>query len=191
MEEFLNFLNKYIKLNQEEMNLLSESLRVLNFSKKEVIQKAGDTANKFYFNVKGFVRMYYVVDGVEKTAYFYPQNTFVSDFESYVKETPTEINFQALEDTILIELTKEKANQGLELSKNLQKLAIIMMEQEMIVAQQIIKSFITESPEQRYLKLIEDSPEIIQKAQNQHIASYLQITPESLSRLKHKLYSNS
>ncbi|MDC1068703.1 Crp/Fnr family transcriptional regulator [Candidatus Kapabacteria bacterium] len=191
MEEFFKYLNTFIKLDNKLIEMFSEVFTVRNFKKREVIQKEGDIATKFYFNVKGFVRLYYLADGDEKTAFFYPKNHFVSDFESYVRETPSKINFQAMEDTQLIEITKDAANKGLELSKEFQSLAIILMEEEMIVNQQMIRSFLTRTPEQRYFDLLKDSPEIIQKVPQQHIASYLRITPESLSRLKNKHYKNS
>ena len=184
METFLEFINNHIPLEPEEIEMFTQGLKVRTFKKKEIILSEGQIATRFFFNSKGFVRLYYNVDGDEKTAFFYPKNNFVSDYESYVMETPSKMNFQAMEDTTLIEISKDLANEGLLMSPKLMALAIKMMEHEFIIAQNLIRSALTESPEKRYYDLIKESPEIFQKVPQQHIASYLGIAPESLSRIK-------
>lgn len=184
MEELIKFLDSIIPLDEEEKELMRNLLRVRHFRKREIIQREGDIAKKFYFNAKGFVRLFYLAKGEEKTAFFYPKNNFVSDFESYVHETPTKVNFQAMEDTILVEITKDIANQWLKASQKMEALAIDLMEMEMILHQKLIRSILTETPEERYFKLMDESPEIIEKVPSRHIASYLGVAPESLSRIK-------
>lgn len=135
--------------------------------------------------------MFYNIDGEEKTAFFYSKNNFVSDYESYVKEVPSKMNFQAIEDTLLIEINKEMANAGLLASQKLSNLAIKFMEDEFIVVQNLIRSMLTESPEKRYWDLIKGAPEIVKKVPQNQIASYLGIQPESLSRIKKRIFQFS
>jgi CRP-like cAMP-binding protein len=188
MEEFISLLNSMAKLTEQEVSFLRDNIKERVFTKRQMILREGDIAKKFFFIAEGFIRLFYINDkGEEKTAFFYPKMTFASDFEGYVKGTPTNVNMQAMEDTRLIIISKEEAEFGLGQLENMSLLAVRFMEEEMILHQRLIKSILTETPEQRYLKLISESPEIIQKVPSKHIASYLGISPESLSRIRSKI----
>ncbi|GAB5464847.1 MAG: Crp/Fnr family transcriptional regulator [Candidatus Kapaibacteriales bacterium] len=189
MEEFIALLNSIIPLSDEVNSIMRDSLIEKHYRKKEVFHIEGERSDRFYFNAQGFVRLYYNVDGEEKTAFFYPKGTFVSDFDSYVNDTPSKVNFQALEDTRLIILDKENAEKSLMQIPEMAILAVRFMEMEMVLHQKLIKSILTESPEERYKNLLENSPEIIAKSPSKHIASYLGIAPEHLSRLKNKIHN--
>lgn len=191
MQNFLNYINRFVELSQEEFHLFQQGLKIRTFRKKEMILNEGELANKFWFNSEGFVRLFYLVEGQERTAFFYPKNTFVSDYESYVKGVPSKMNFQAIEDTVLIEISREMADIGLLASPKLANLAIKFMEDEFVVVQNLIRSLLTESPEKRYWDLIKDSPEIIEKVPQNQISSYLGIQPESLSRIKKRAFQIS
>lgn len=191
MEEFITFLSRFITLEDSEIDFVKNNMPIKSYKKREIIQQEGEVVKKFYFNAEGFVRMYYLADGKEKTAFFYPKNTFVSDYESYVHETPTKINFQAMEQTRLVEISKDTADHWLAASPKFAQLAVKLMEDDLILHQNIIREVVTQSPEERYYQMMENSPEIFQKVPQQHIAAFLGLVPESLSRIKKRHFAKT
>lgn len=94
-----------------------------------------------------------------------------------------------MEDTRLVEISKENANEWLLASPKMARLAIQLMEDDLILHQNIIREMVTQSPEERYFRLMQDSPEIFKKVPRQHIVVFWGIEPESLSRIKKRLFA--
>ncbi|MEL6250822.1 MAG: Crp/Fnr family transcriptional regulator [Bacteroidota bacterium] len=184
LQPFFDHLNQFLELNKQELGFLKEAVHFREFSKGSVLLESGKLSQAFYFNLKGCVRLYYEVDGEEKTAFFYTENQFISSYESFTRQLPSRHSLQCIEDCQLVEIGMEAAANLLAYSPKFEALARIMMEEELIIYQDIISSFITLKPEERYLKLSEESPALFQRIPQYHLASYLGITPESLSRIK-------
>lgn len=184
IEKFINHLHQRLPLNSEEEELLRQTLTVKRFDKGDFILQEGSISNAFYFNLSGFVRLFYVKNAAEKTAYFYSEGTFISAYESFVKRRPTAFNLQATEATALVEITLEASGKLLHFSPKFDALARMIMEEELITNQKIIAQLLTLSPEERYLQLLHEQPEIFQKVPQHNIASYIGVQPESLSRIK-------
>ena len=182
--KFLKHLQKKVILSPEDQALLGKILPLKNFKKHQLISREGEISRAFHFNLDGFVRLFYNVDGKEKTAYFYPPGHFISDYESFVHQIPSRFNLQATEPTTLIEISQTAAAQLLTYSPKFELLARIAMEDELIANQKIIAALITQSPTERYRQLLTNSPEIFQRVPQRYIASYLGVEPESLSRIK-------
>ena len=186
-EPFQNFilqLNRKVPLAPEDQAILRQTLRLKSFGKNQLISEEGEVSRAFYYNLDGFVRLFYNVDGKEKTAYFYPPGHFISDYESFVRQVPSRMNLQTTEQTTLIEISQTAAAQLLAHSPKFEALARIAMEDELIANQQIIAALITRSPTERYRQLLAENPTIFQRVPQRHIASYLGVEPESLSRIK-------
>ena len=137
--------------------------------------------------MKGAVRLYYRVDGEEKSAFFYTENKFVSSFESFSKQIPSTQNFHCMEDCTLVEITAEAAFKLRQSNPKFSALAVMMMEEEMVIYQDIISYFVCLNAEQRYLKLLEANDVLFQRFPQHQIASFLGIKPETLSRIRKKL----
>ncbi|BDD03715.1 Crp/Fnr family transcriptional regulator [Aureibacter tunicatorum] len=181
---FLDFINKRVQLNNEERVLLEKLLKVRLYKKGEFLIKEGEYSDAFYFNIKGLVRLYYLIEGEEKTTYFYSGNQYISAYRSFTRDEPCRFNLQAMEDTHIVAINKNSAYQLLEHSSKFEALARLAMEDELICHQDMVASHIIMTPEQRYLNLMESFPEIFQKVPQLHIASYIGVKPESLSRIK-------
>lgn len=184
LQPFLDHLNQFLALNEQEKEFLMQAVGLREFSKGSILLKTEEISQSFYFNLKGCVRLYYEIEGEEKTAFFYTENQFISSYESFTRQLPSRHSLQCIEDCQLVEIGLEAAAKLLAFSPKFEALARIMMEEELIIYQEIISSFITLKPEERYLKLSEESPALFQRIPQYHLASYLGITPESLSRIK-------
>lgn len=191
INNFIKYLNNYVRLSEEDKKFLEENLSLKFFSKKSMILTEGQISKSFYFNLSGFVRLFYRKEAEEITAYFYGENLFISAYDSFTKKTPSKLNFQALEDTFLVNISQEASVRLLNYSSKFETLARIAMEEELIVHQKIIESLLTQSPEERYEDLLETNPSIFQRVSQQYLASYIGVKPESLSRIKKRHFKKN
>ncbi len=182
----LNFLAKYIELSEEEKNTIIDLAFFTSFKKGTVILKEGQLSKDSYFIVKGCVRCYYIIDGEEKTTAFY------SDGESFTPPSaltnkPSEYYVSCLEDTVLSAGDAEPDEELFNKFPKLEKLCRILSEDLHSKSQIAFDNFKISSPEQRYLHLLETRPDLVQRIPQYYLASYLGITPQSLSRMRNRL----
>ncbi len=185
--KFLELIHFYAPLNPEEIDFFKKNVPIRSFKKNELFFSEGRVSKTIYFVLKGCVRLFYNVDGNEKTAFFYTEGKFVCAGESYTFGTPAKENYQAIEDTVLMYLDKQFIEKMLAFSPNFEIIARIAVEDELITCQQMIASFITLSPEERYLELLKNNASLFQRAPQQYIASFLGVSPETLSRIKKRV----
>ena len=183
----IQFFEQHVELNKEETQYMMDSIPVQEIGKNTLLLAAGEISKSFYFILNGSVRMYYDVDGVEKTAFFYFENSFVSSYESFTRQVPAKHNLQTLENTTVAVISSEVAMQLVDRFPKFEFLARIMMEEELIVYQEIISSFITLNAEQRYLKLLNEQHPILQRIPQHQLATYLGVTAETLSRIRKRI----
>jgi CRP-like cAMP-binding protein len=153
-----------------------------------VLLYAGDIGKNIYMVIKGCLRSYFIKeDGVEITSQFFIEGQMVSSIESAMTDTPSRSNIDAIEDSII----------GIIGMKSLQKMAqekgagkdqfIEILLSKLLNYMNLHASFILDNPEKRYKKLLQDNPELVSRLPQQYIASYLGITPVSLSRIRTRL----
>lgn len=190
-QDFIERLASFMTLTHEEIELLRDKVPIRTYQKGEYLIKAGEISKSFFFNASGFVRLFYLLNGEEKTAYFYGEGSFISAYSSFLKQEPCSFFLQAAEETQVVVISVEASEAILTYSPKFEKLARIAMEEEMVSLQEIIASLITLSPEKRYLELLKRNPEVFQKVPQVQIASFLGVKPESLSRIKKRSMDRS
>lgn len=186
--DFIELIKIYVALNDAEAAALREFAELRSYAKNELIFTEGSISNEIYFVTKGCVRLFYNVDGSDKTAFFYTQGKFICAGESYTFNLPAIENYQALEDTELIVLSKVAIEELLAISSRFEVIARIATENELITCQKMIASFITKSAEERYIDLLNNQGELFQRVPQQYIASFLGVSPETLSRIKARVF---
>ncbi|MEQ9403454.1 MAG: Crp/Fnr family transcriptional regulator [Cyclobacteriaceae bacterium] len=187
MEAFITHILKHFSLTHDEKAELWKQLSVEKFNRKDILLNHGQVSKAFYFIIKGCMRMYYSVGGEEKTTFFFTENEFVSSYESFTRQKPASHCLECVESCELVVITQESAFKLLSYSKNFDSLARIMMEEELGTYQRIVASFITLTPEERYLDLINNRPDLIQRIPQYQLATYLGVNAESLSRIKKRI----
>ncbi len=186
-DKFLSLINHYVTLNEEEVGYLCDVLVMKQHKKGEPIFSEGQVARTIYFVLEGCVRLFYNVDGTDKTAFFFTEGKFICAGASYTFGTPARENYQAVENSVLVHLDRETTDQLLRLSPKFELIARIATEDELITSQQLIASFITLSPEERYTELLRTNGELFRRVPQRYIASFLGISPETLSRIKRRV----
>ncbi len=191
-ERFQASLQQWINFSEEEFELLLKIAQpqMVSYKRKEYILSEGQICKYLYFIKKGCIRYFYIVDGEEKTGQFFFENGWYADLESFLTQEPTSLNIQALEPTELLLISREKLYLLYDQVPVFERFGRLLIEHSFIGLRNKNKSLTNLSPEEYYLKLIQDRPKVIQRVPLQYIASYLGIKPESLSRIRKRLFDN-
>jgi len=190
MEEPLKistFIGQEMPLSKEEAVFLDECIPIKNFTKGTVLLKEGQVATESYFNIKGLVRSYYVIDGDERTTAFFSEGEAIASLTSYVNRTPASHYLACVEDCTLSVLNYDKEQALYNKYPKFEALCRLSMEEEFGKQQELLASFLTKSPEDRYINLMETRPQLLNRVPQYHLATYLGVKPESLSRIRKRL----
>lgn len=187
MQEILfDFISKYISLTDDERNIILSLDLFRSVKKGTILLKEGQKSKDGYFILKGCIRKYYVINGEEKTTDFFTEMEGLTP-HCVTNKASSEYFISCVEDTIL---TVADPDIGVEVNAKFPKFDIMcrMLSEELLAKEQIdFDEFKTSSPEQRYLNLLQNRPDLIQRVPQHQLASYLGIKPQSLSRLKARL----
>lgn len=191
MQDLLfNFISKYITLSEEEKDAILSLNLFRSVKKGTILLQEGQKSKDSYFILKGCVRTYYIIEGEEKTTAFYTELDAFTP-QCVITKTPSDCFVSCIEDTIL---TVSNTDLEIETNKKFPKFEIMcrMLSEELLAKQQIgFDAFKTSSPEQRYFNLLQKRPDLIQRVPQYMLASYLGITPQSLSRLRARIFEKS
>jgi len=191
MDKLIKSIKTYISLEEAELLALETAVEKKVYRKNEIIFTEGTISTDIYFVTKGCVRLYYTVDGKDKTAFFYTEGQFICAGESFTYNIPAIENYQAVEETALFVFTKKNIETLLRKVPKFEVIARIATENELITCQKVIASFVTKSAEQRYIDLLETQGDLFQRVPQQYIASFLGVSPETLSRIKARVFKKS
>ena len=175
---------RYSTMTHEELDMLESVLVPMKFAKGEKILNEGDICRNIYWIVKGLARQFYYKNGKELTEYMGVENTIMMSIESLFMEKPSMQVIQALEPTLIYALPKAELEAVAMRSVNIQILYRKILEESLIISQQRADMLRFESAQDRYQKLVKSSPQLVLRAPLVYIASYLQMTPETLSRVR-------
>jgi CRP-like cAMP-binding protein len=183
-------ISKYVEFTDEEWSVFKGHLDFKSLKKKKLFAEPGIVCDYFGFITSGSVRYYNVKDGEEITGYFSFENEFVSSYKSYLTREPSQNYIQALEDTEFITISYDNMQQMLAnplLAYKMERFGRLVAEYYLICYEDRMTSFITKSPEERYLNLLSTGREILQRMPQHYIAHFLGITPVSLSRIRRRI----
>jgi len=188
--QFRTALEKFVVFNEAEWIVFTQHLTFSTLKKKQFFAEYGKVCDKVGFIVTGSVRYFHVKDGIDITGYFSFENEFLSSYKSYLTNEPSINYIQALEDTRIINISKKDMETMLNnplLAYKMERFGRLIAEHYLCCYEDRVTSFITQSPEERYLQLISTGREILRRMPQHYIANFLGITPVSLSRIRRRL----
>ena len=175
---------KYSTMTHEELDILQSVLVPMKFAKGEMILKEGEVCKNIYYVEKGLVRQFYYKNGKEVTEHMAVEGNIIMCIESLFREEPTRLQVEALEPTIIYALPKAKLEEVALHNVNIQILYRKILEESLILSQVHADLVRFESAQDRYRKMCKLQQQVTLRAPLVYIASYLQMTPETLSRVR-------
>lgn len=183
----INYFLKITNLTADETKVLAESMVVKNFNRNEYLVKEGQFTNDTYFILDGCVRQFKTLDGNDITTNFYTEEQWIISLENFESKNASKYNLVCVEATTVVVGNEQKAQELFKQFPRFETTSRQIMETVFMEQQNLMTSYITDKPEQRYLKLLETRPDIFQRVPQYDIASYIGVKPESLSRIRKKL----
>lgn len=184
--DLFNFLSRYIDLSEEEKQMFLKMDLFKYYKKGHHLLKEGQIAKNSFFVIKGCVRTFYCKDGEEKTTAFYLEEDSITP-ESLETKKPSKYTIKCEEDCTILIASPEMEASVFKKYPKFESLCRILSEKEIAKIQARYDDFVTSSPEERYLNLLNTRPHLLQRVPQYQIASYLGIKPESLSRIRKRL----
>ena len=172
------------------VNRLHQGARHRVLSKGDHILRAGTIADEVFFVHTGLLRFYFNDpndEGQERTGQFFDDGIVVTDAESFLAQVPATQNFEALEASSIVVLPRAVLETGYEEDHAIERFGRLMLQEALIGSQRRASRLLTLQPEDRYRRFIETRPEIARRVPQYLVASYLGLTPESLSRIRRRI----
>lgn len=175
---------RYSTMTHEELDLLESILVPMKYAKGELILKEGEICRQLLYIDKGLLRQFYFKHGKEVTEHLGQEHSIVMCIESLFKEEPTKLQIEALEPTVVYALPKVDLERVAMHNVNIQILYRKILEESLITSQVHADLVRFETAQDRYKKMCKLLPQVVLRAPLVYIASYLQMTPETLSRVR-------
>lgn len=191
IEKFINYFSKIIPLTEEEANAISSTIVIKQFKKGSILLKEGQVSKEVYFVLEGCVRQYYLVEGEEKTNNFFTEEQWVVAINSFSQQIPSNHYLDCCTDVTLEVGNREKEENLYAQFPKLETISRRVMERVFAEQQEVMASYTTDTSEQRYQKLLQSRPDLIQRIPQYQIASYVGVKPESLSRIRKRILSKN
>jgi CRP-like cAMP-binding protein len=184
VKELLNHIQNYSPVSAEARQALHDCFEKIVLAKNEYLVKEGKICRHLYFLQQGALRGFYNVDGKEITHWFGFENDFVTSFHSFITKEPAVENIQLLEGSILWAISKETLGGLYNQYHEIERLVRIVYEKYYIRLEERYVNAQFKTATERYENLLRQTPHILERVSLGHIASYLGISQETLSRIR-------
>ncbi|AXT53382.1 Crp/Fnr family transcriptional regulator [Aquimarina sp. BL5] len=183
----LDHIAKYVELTDDEIGEFTSILKTTRIKKRQFIVQPGFVSEYRNYIVEGAVRVFYLDDlGKEHTVIIAIEDWFFTDFYSYINRTPAEYYAEALEDSIILQMKYDDVEELCSRIHNLCQYFRLFTERSMAYSYKRTISNISKTSEERYWEYVNKYPQIANRVPQYVLASYLGISPESISRIRSK-----
>jgi CRP-like cAMP-binding protein len=187
----LKNISRFISLTEEEQRLFTSLIKIKKLRRKQFLLQEGDVSRYQYFINKGCLRTYTVDEkGQEHVIQFAIEDWWTGDMYSFLTQTPAKMNIEAIEDTELLCIDNPSLEILYQKVPKFERFFRLLLQNAFIANQRRIIESMSLTADDRYCKFIERYPLMEPRLPLKHIASYLGITPESLSRIRSQYIKN-
>lgn len=184
-QELIRSLKRTYEFNTEHVEAFLEKLSTRTLSKNDYLLSAGMRCDFMAFIVTGSVRFYSLAESNDITLHFFTENGWIADYESFISQQPSKNYLQAMESTCLRIISIDALHELMDRYPVFRNLLSLI--QDWMITTSHLKSIANSSPDDRYKLLFQTHPDWINRCPQMHIASYLGMTKETLSRVKSRV----
>lgn len=189
LQTLIDYISRFITIEEEEIKLIESLFQAKSYPKGSYFLQEGAVSKEVGFLIEGLVT--YCIEGDDLHLYnFGVENNFVCNYESFLTKTPSSKSIKCVEKTVMLCISYENLQVLYNRVSEGQKMGRLISEELFLQATVDITSFYVDTPEQRYQKFLAEHPLLNQRLPQYLIASYLKIKPQSLSRIRHRMFKN-
>jgi CRP-like cAMP-binding protein len=189
IDSLLTSLQRVITLSPEEIDVVKTLFKEKVYKRGECFLEEGRICKQVGFVAKGLLRYYINQDGEEKIYDFSQENEFVCNYESFLPQIPSTKNIQALEDSVIFVISHADLQLFYTNVREGERFGRIAIESVFVKLLQSISSLYSETPELRYERFLKNHSDLQQRISQYHIASFVGVKPQSLSRIRKRIFS--
>jgi len=189
ISSLLKSIQNVIRLNQAEIDIVKSLFKEKSYKKGDYFLEEGRICKQVGFVAKGLLRYYINHDGEEKIYDFSQENEFVCNYESFLAQVPSSKNIQALEDSIVFVISHADLQLFYANVREGERFGRIAIETVFVKLLQDISSLYAETPELRYERFLKNHADLQQRISQYHIASFVGVKPQSLSRIRKRIFT--
>ncbi|WP_183558698.1 Crp/Fnr family transcriptional regulator [Mucilaginibacter sp. SP1R1] len=190
LQHLIHTISQRVSLTKADISLCEACFEPVLFPKNRIVEEAGAVPQYLYFVVKGFMRLFhYNENGDEVTTHINCPPGFLTSYFNFINQTKSEENVECITECEILRITKTNLDHLTNQSPAFKDFSIAVFQQSIAYNENRSKELATLTAEQRYKKLIENYPGIIHHVPVQYIASFLGMKPESLSRIRKRMFS--
>jgi len=186
-QELESKLESIIPIDKEIKDAMQTYFKPRSIKKNTLIKQSGNVSTELFFLKSGLIRLHDDVDGKDITSQFFFENSFASDYVSFLTQKPSSSSLSTLENCEALVIGFNELNYLYDRFPLISKFGKVMGDQAFIFTVNRSESLLKDDAQTRYLKLIKERPKVIERVPLYMISSYLGLTPEALSRIRKQL----
>ena len=187
LELLRQYVSDYATLTEEDFGLLASKIVVRNFDKHVQLIRPGETERYMNFIARGLVRMFFYKGRTEVVTVLARERELISASASFLSGEPSHYYVETLEPTTLLSITREDLDEVYRMSSRVERVGRLMTTQFVLQKEEWEHEYMRLDTRERFIRFVEKDPELIQRVPQKYLASYLNMKPETFSRLKHLL----
>jgi CRP-like cAMP-binding protein len=185
LEYVRQFISKHIELTEEEFQLFASKLQLVSFDKKTKLVEIGEVATTFYFVLKGISRRYFYRGKQEVITHLIKEGGMMGSVISFLTGQPSRYALETIEPVTAYSLSKKDLDELYSMDKKWEKFGRKIITAFFLQVENQILDNIRYSTKERFINFMKHNPELVLRVPQKYLASYLEIQPETFSRLKH------
>jgi CRP-like cAMP-binding protein len=184
------YIFRYVALSEEEFRVIAEKMEIRQFDKKFKITKEGETENYVNFIAKGLARKYFLKNKEEKITQIAKESDIINSFESFLSGTPSTYVVETVEPTTFVSISRENVESLYLTSPKMERLGRMLVSQQFLRKEKWEYDRMRLDSHERFISFVKENADLLQRVPQKYLASYLNIKPETFSRLKHLIRKN-
>lgn len=186
-ESTIRSIQQITGFSDSELTVVLKYFVTKYIKKKTTLLPAGKVADEVYFIVNGCIRLFCIKDGADLSTYFFTEQMFAGAYDSFISRKPSRVAIETLEDTKVLALSYHSLEELYKVFPKMNEFVRKSIEQRFVLLHDLFTSYLLNSPEERYMNILRERPELLNRIPQHQLASFLGITPVSLSRIRNRV----